>query len=123
MQREKRMTIHEKIDYIELPACDIPANKKFFELAFGWQFEDFGEEYTAFANQGVDGGFYKSDKKSVTSDGSALVVFLSERLEETQQRIEDCGGSIVQEIFSFPGGRRFHFSDPCGNEYAVWSKT
>ena len=117
------MTIHEKIDYIELPACDIPANKKFFELAFGWQFADFGKEYTAFANQGVDGGFYKSDKKSVTSDGSALVVFLSEQLEETQQRIEDCGGSIVQEIFSFPGGRRFHFSDPCGNEYAVWSKT
>ncbi len=117
------MTIHEKIDYIELPASDIAANKKFFKLAFGWEFEDFGDEYTAFANQGVDGGFYKSDKKSVASDGSALVVFLSERLEETQRRILDCGGTVVQEIFSFPGGRRFHFCDPCGNEYAVWCKT
>lgn len=117
------MTIHEKIDYVELPARDIPANKNFFEKAFGWQFQDFGEEYTAFENQGVDGGFYKSDKKSVASEGSALVVFLSEHLEQTQQRIVASGGTIVQEIFSFPGGRRFHFNDPCGNEYAVWSKT
>lgn len=117
------MSQHEKINYIELPANDLPANKKFFQQAFGWQFEDFGEEYTAFANQGVDGGFYKSDLKSVSAEGSALVVFLSERLEETQQKIVDSGGAIVQEIFSFPGGRRFHFTDPCGNEYAVWTKT
>ena len=114
------MSKHEKIDYIELPASDIAANKDFFSKAFGWEFEDFGDEYTAFANQGVDGGFYKADLKSVASNGSALVVFLSEDLEATEQKIIDCGGSIVQDIFSFPGGRRFHFTDPCGNEYAAW---
>lgn len=121
------MSHHEKIDYVELPATDMAATKRFFEQAFGWKFEDFGEEYTAFSpgpltNGGVDGGFYKSDKKSVAADGSALVVFLSERLEDTQQKIIDSGGTIVQEIFSFPGGRRFHFTDPSGNEYAVWTK-
>lgn len=117
------MSMHEKIDYVELPANDIVANKKFFAAAFGWEFEDYGPEYTAFSNQGVDGGFYKSDLKSVTSNGSALVVFLSEQLEATQEKIIGAGGTIVQEIFSFPGGRRFHFTDPCGNEYAVWTKT
>ncbi len=116
------MSGHEKIDYVELPANDLRANKAFFNKAFGWQFEDFGEEYTAFANQGLDGGFYKADLKSVAANGSALVVFLSENLEATQQKIIDSGGTIVQQIFSFPGGRRFHFTDPCGNEYAVWSK-
>ncbi len=117
------MSKHEKIDYIELPANDIAANKDFFSKAFGWEFEDFGDDYTAFANQGVDGGFYKADLKSVASNGSALVVFLSEDLEATEQKIIDCGGSIVQDIFSFPGGRRFHFTDPCGNEYAAWCKS
>ena len=116
------MSVDEKIDYVELPASDLTANKEFFNKAFGWEFEDFGAEYTAFSNQGIDGGFYKADLKSVTSNGSALIVFLSHNLEATEQRIRDCGGRIVQEIFSFPGGQRFHFTDPCGNEYAVWSK-
>lgn len=117
------MSGHEKIDYVELPAHDLAANKAFFNKTFGWVFEDFGDEYTAFANQGLDGGFYKADLKSVASEGSALVVFLSENLEATQQKIIDNGGTIIKQIFSFPGGQRFHFSDPCGNEYAVWSKT
>lgn len=117
------MSEHEKIDYIELPANDFAANKLFFEKAFAWQFEDFGDDYTAFSDQGLDGGFYKSDLKSTTANGSALVVFLSNDLEATLDKVTACGGTIVQEIFSFPGGRRFHFSDPCGNEYAVWTKT
>ena len=117
------MSQHEKIDYVEFPASDLTANKVFFNKTFGWVFEDFGDEYTAFANQGIDGGFYKADLKSIAANGSALVVFLSKDLEATQQKIVDNGGSILQEIFSFPGGRRFHFADPCGNEYAVWSKT
>ncbi len=116
------MSDQEKIDYVELPASDLDANKAFFASAFGWEFEDFGSDYTAFANQGLDGGFYKADLKSVASNGSALVVFLSKDLEATQKKIIDSGGSILREIFSFPGGQRFHFADPCGNEYAVWSK-
>jgi predicted enzyme related to lactoylglutathione lyase len=115
------MNNHEKINYIEFPAKDIQAVKTFFSAAFGWKFEDYGPDYTAFSNEGVDGGFFKSDLVSITANGSALTVFYSEDLVSTQSKIEQAGGSIIQPIFSFPGGRRFHFSDPNGNEYAVWS--
>ena len=115
------MNEHEKINYVELPACDIPATKEFFSKAFGWEFEDFGPEYTAFSNQGLDGGFFKSEQKSLSTNGSALVVFYSEDIEATQHMIEGAAGRIVRSIFRFPGGRRFHFIEPSGNEFAVWS--
>ena len=112
---------HEKINYVEFPAKDIEATKKFFIDAFAFSFEDFGSEYTAFTDAGLDGGFYKSGKSSSTEHGGALVVFYSEKLELTQDKIKKAGGEIVQEIFTFPGGRRFHFTEPSGNEFAVWS--
>ena len=112
---------HEKINYVEFPAKNIAAVKAFFTEVFGWSFVDYGPEYTAFANEGLDGGFFKSDLTASTRNGSALIVFYSETLEQTQSKIEKAGGSIVQPIFSFPGGRRFHFTDPNGNEFAVWS--
>jgi len=115
------MNQHEKINYVELPSRNIEATKAFFSAAFGWQFVDYGPEYAAFSNEGIDGGFYKSDLSALTDRGSALIVFYSKDLEETQLKIEKAGGSIIKPIFSFPGGRRFHFSDPGGNEYAVWS--
>lgn len=115
------MNEHEKINYVEFPAKDIEAAKVFFAAVFGWSFVDYGSEYTAFRNAGIDGGFFKSDLTVSTKNGSALIVFYSKELEQTQAKIEDAGGAIVQPIFSFPGGRRFHFSDPNGNEYAVWS--
>lgn len=115
------MPAHEKIDYLEFPARDLSKTKDFFALVFGWEFEDFGEEYTAFSNQGVDGGFFKSDLVSTASGGSTLTIFYSENLETTQTKIEAAGGVIVEPIFSFPGGRRFHFTEPSGNEFAVWS--
>ncbi len=115
------MNEHEKINYIEFPAKDLAATKRFFSRAFGWNFVDYGPEYTAFSNQGVDGGFYQSDLHSSTADGAALVVFYSHELEATLARIEQAGGKIVKPVFSFPGGRRFHFADPSGNEFAVWS--
>jgi predicted enzyme related to lactoylglutathione lyase len=114
---------HEKINYVELPAKDFEATKTFFGDVFGWTFEDWGEEYLAFHNAGLDGGFYRSELTSTTAAGATLVVFYSERLEETQAKIESAGGKIVLETFEFPGGRRFHFSDPNGNEYSVWSDT
>ncbi len=117
------MNEHEKINYIEFPAKDIPAVKEFFSAAFGWKFEDYGSDYVAFSNEGVDGGFFKSDQVSTTDNGAALIVFYSKDLAGTQSKIESAGGVIVQPIFLFPGGRRFHFSDPNGNEYAVWSET
>jgi len=115
------MNNHEKINYVEFPAQDIEAVKTFFSDAFGWSFTDYGPGYSAFNNQGLDGGFFKSEQHSSTKNGAALVVFYSESLEQTQTKIKQAGGIIVQEIFTFPGGRRFHFTDPNGNEFAVWS--
>lgn len=112
-----------KLNYVEFPAKDIPATKVFFENVFGWSFVDYGPDYTAFTEQGIDGGFYASDKSSTTENGSALLVLLSDNLEKVQAEIETAGGKIVQAIFEFPGGRRFHFIEPSGNELAVWCKT
>lgn len=115
------MIIHEKINYLEFPAKDIASTKDFFVKVFGWSFVDYGPEYTSFSNAGIDGGFYKSDLYASTKIGSVLAVIYSKDLEQTQSKIENAGGSIIKPIFSFPGGHRFHFSDPNGNEYAVWS--
>lgn len=115
------MNINDKINYIEFPARNIEATKAFFATAFGWTFEDFGPDYAAFSNQGVDGGFYKSELSSSTGSGGALVVLYSDSLELLQTKIEEAGGTIVRPIFPFPGGRRFHFTEPSGNEMAVWS--
>ena len=115
------MLKHEKIDYVEFPARDIAASKVFFTTVFGWQFTDYGPDYTAFSNQGLDGGFYRADLNASSTSGGALIVFYSESLEQTLAKIEMAGGTIIQPIFEFPGGRRFHFTDPNGNELAVWS--
>jgi len=115
------MNEHEKINYVEFPSKDMAATKKFFTSVFGWSFVDYGPDYTAFSNAGMDGGFFKSDLTASTANGGALVVFYSKELEKTKSKIEGAGGSIVKPVFSFPGGRRFHFADPNGNEYAVWS--
>jgi predicted enzyme related to lactoylglutathione lyase len=114
------MNEHEKINYLELPAKDLQASKDFFNSVFGWSFQDYGPDYTAFSNAGLDGGFYKADLCSSTANGAALIVFYSNNLEATQQKIEQANGVIVKPIFSFPGGR-FHFTEPSGNEFAVWS--
>ena len=114
---------HEKINYVEFPAKDIIASKVFFSTAFNWQFTDYGPEYSAFSAEsaGLEGGFYSADLTASTHSGSALIVLFSAELEQTQHKIEKAGGSIVKAIFPFPGGRRFHFTDPSGNEFAVWS--
>jgi len=115
------MPEHEKINYVEFPAKDLGATKSFFTAVFGWTFVDYGPDYTAFPNAGLDGGFYRSGLNASTGNGSALVVLYSADLEQTRANIEAAGGVIVKPAFSFPGGRRFHFSDPNGNELAVWS--
>ena len=117
------MNVHEKINYIELPAKDLQATKEFFCQAFGWSFQDFGPEYSAFSNEGIDGGFFKADLSSSTNNGAALIVFYSNNLEATQEKVIKANGDIVKPIFPFPGGRRFHFTEPGGNEFAVWSDT
>lgn len=116
------MNAHEKLNYVEYPSRDIAATKQFFEAAFGWHFIDYGPDYSAFSNQGLDGGFYQSELASNTATGAALLVFYSCALESTEQKIRAAGGIVNKEIFAFPGGRRFHFIEPGGNEFAVWSE-
>lgn len=115
------MKRHETINYVEFPARDLARTKRFFGEVFAWEFEDYGPDYIAFSDQGLDGGFYRSEKSSSAAEGAALVVFYSERLEETLGKIVAADGNVVRPVFSFPGGRRFHFCDPNGNEFAVWS--
>ncbi len=115
------MNANDKINYLEFPARDLDRARAFFSRVFGWTFVDYGPEYTAFFDAGIDGGFYRSERAVSCAAGSALVVFYSANLEDTQRRIEEAGGRISQAVFSFPGGRRFHFLDPNDNEWAVWS--
>lgn len=116
------MNKHEKLNYVEFAANDLEATKAFFSATFAWEFVDYGSEYTAFSNEGLDGGFFKSDTCSTTATGGALLVFYSDDIEATQAKVIANGGSVIQEIFQFPGGFRFHFTEPSGNEFAVWSE-
>lgn len=115
------MPENSTINYVEFPATDLDATKAFFQTVFGWTFVDYGPDYTAFGNAGLDGGFFKSDRKASTASGSALIVLYTDDLETIRAEVEEAGGTIVQPIFPFPGGRRFHFTEPSGNELAVWS--
>lgn len=115
------MTQHEKINYVEFPSNNLEVTKAFYSSAFSWSFIDYGPAYSAIQDGGLDGGFYRSDLQSTTQAGSVLVVLFSDDLEATQRKIGASGGKIVKDIFEFPGGRRFHFTDPSGNELAVWS--
>ncbi|MBU2884035.1 VOC family protein [Psychrosphaera sp. B3R10] len=113
----------ETINYVEFPATDLSATKQFFTQVFNWTFTDYGQEYIAFGPEaGLDGGFYQSDLNSKTQNGAALIVFYSESLPKTEQKVVAAGGTICKDVFEFPGGKRFHFLDPNGNEFAVWSE-
>lgn len=108
-----------RIDYVELPSTDHAATKAFYGSVFGWTFTDWGPEYVSFEGAGVDGGFRLATEAPPT--GGSLVVLFAVNLEAAETRVREAGGTIVREIFAFPGGRRFHFTDPTGNELAVWS--
>ncbi|HET8713912.1 MAG TPA: VOC family protein [Gemmatimonadales bacterium] len=115
---QQAATHDRRIDYIELAATDIEATKRFYQSVFGWKFTDYGPDYTSFEDGRLNGGFYKAD---AVKPGTVLVVIFAVDLEGMQQRVTKAGGKILKPIFSFPGGRRFHFGDPSGNELAVWS--
>ena len=108
------------INYIELPVTDMVAAKAFYTAAFGWTYQDYGPTYAAFTNAGLDGGFDAAAERKPSRDG-ALVVLFEKDLEACQARVEQAGGDIAMPIFGFPGGRRFQFIDPSGNELAVWT--
>ena len=108
----------QRIDYIEFVVADNARAVAFYGGAFGWNFTDYGPDYTAFADGRLDGGFARGAPRP---DGGPLVILYAVDLEATQARIEVAGGVITRPIFSFPGGRRFHFHDLDGYELAVWS--
>ncbi|WP_038876559.1 VOC family protein [Vibrio jasicida] len=114
---------HEKLNYVEFGTRDINATKQFFEQTFGWRFVDYGPEYSAFSGQGLDGDFYAAEQVSQTTNGAALLVFYSSDIHTTLAKVEQFGGQIIRPIFEFPGGCRFHFAEPSGNEFAVWSES
>ncbi|MCG8440345.1 MAG: VOC family protein [Caulobacterales bacterium] len=107
-----------RIDYVELPAPDLAAMKSFYGAAFGWRFTDYGEDYVDFAADGLSGGF--NPHRPAGGETGALVIFFADDLAAAETTIARAGGRIT-ERHEFPGGRRFHFRDPCGNELAVWT--
>ncbi|MFT4710782.1 MAG: putative enzyme related to lactoylglutathione lyase [Planctomycetota bacterium] len=115
------MSKNDRIDYLELPAPNIQAAKDFYGAAFGWEFVDYGPEYTSFKEQRLNGGLTQARKPAAPGEG-ALVVLHAEDLAATEAKVRAAGGKITTETFEFPGGRRFHFADPAGNELAVWSE-
>ena len=108
-----------RVDYIEFSTTDIEETKRFYSEVFGWEFTDYGPEYTSFNDGRLSGGFRIAVEVAA---GGPLVVLYAMDLAAIQSLVQENGGQIVREIFEFPGGRRFHFTDPSGNELAVWSE-
>lgn len=114
------MPQHHTIDYIELKVTDMEVATRFYTAAFDWKLTPYGPGYTGIQRPGggESGGFALADEITL---GGPLVILYSEDLDDSYQRVMQAGGTIAKEIFDFPGGRRFHFRDPSGNELAVWS--
>lgn len=111
---------HHTIDYVELAAPDLAAAKAFYRAAFDWSFNDYGPDYAGI--QRIGGGEVGGIRaEPEVRRGGPLVILYSVDLEASVQAVLDAGGQITTEPFAFPGGRRFHFTDPAGNELAVWS--
>jgi predicted enzyme related to lactoylglutathione lyase len=105
-----------RINFIELPARDLPAARTFYSTVFGWELSDFGPSYSCTMNGNVDIGLQGDGSEA---PAMPLPVVLVDDLEAAQAAVEQAGGSISKPIFSFPGGRRFHFLDPNGLELAI----
>ena len=112
--------VHHAIDYVEFTVTDLAAAKGFYAKAFGWKFNDYGPGYAGIVGDGREAGGFRQDREA--RPGGPLIVLYSHDLESTLRSVREAGGRIVKEPFDFPGGRRFHFADPSGNELAVWSE-
>jgi len=106
------------IDYLEFESVDPDASRGFFEAAFGWRFTEYGPDYLGIEGAGLDGGISRADGET----GPPLAILYADDLDAAEAAVRGAGGAIVREQFDFPGGRRFHFREPGGNEMAVWSK-
>lgn len=108
-----------RIDYVELPSVTAhELTRGFYAKAFGWDFTDYGPDYAATTNGEVDVGLNGQPGEALAVP---LPVIRVEDLEAAFDSVVKAGGTIAKDIFSFPGGRRFHFIDPSGSELAVWS--
>ncbi|MCH5374518.1 MAG: VOC family protein [Planctomycetes bacterium] len=105
---------------MEIPVTDLPKARAFLTAMFGWTFQEWGDEYFSFSDGRLDGGLRKAEIAAPAT--GVLLIFYSENLERDVERVKELGGTISQDIFSFPGGRRFHFLDPVGTEFAIWSE-
>lgn len=112
------MRTDRRIDYVELTAPDLDAVKAFYPSAFGWTFTDYGPDYAAFSDSGLDGGFARGDGGGT----NPLVILFSTDLQASLAAVHEHGGDVTKPIFEFPGGKRFHFRDPAGNELGVWAE-
>jgi uncharacterized protein len=116
--------VHHSIDYVELVVADLAAAKQFYAAAFGWRFTDYGPDYAGFVDRDGEkeaGGMHQDPGRAGSGAAGPLVILYSTALEATRDGVRAAGGRIVKDIFEFPGGRRFQFTDPSGNELAVWS--
>ncbi len=113
------MRPEKRIDYIEIPVTDLERTREFFAALFGWEFTEYGPDYFSFNDGRLDGGIRRSEGPAPAS--GVLVIFFSSDLERDYERVKELGATISEEIFDFPGGRRFHFVDPVGTEFAIWS--
>ena len=108
-----------RIDYVELPSATAhELTRAFYAKAFGWRFTDYGPDYSAAENGTVDVGLNGHREDALSAP---LPVVRVDDLEAALELVCDAGGIIAKPIYSFPGGRRFHFIDPGGNELAVWT--
>ncbi len=114
-------TADRRIDYVEFPTTDVAASRAFYAAVFGWTFTDYGPDYTSFEDGRISGGFFRAPPHAHAARGP-LVVIYSAGLRETKAALLAAGATISRDTFSFPGGFRFQFIDPGGNELAVWSE-
>ncbi len=116
----KKKPQDKTINYIEFNVTDIARSKEFYSAAFGWAFTDYGPEYCEFSDGHMKGGFAATGP---VAPGGPLIVLYGSDLAALMDNVEAAGGKIVKPVFEFPGGKRFHFTDPDGYELAVWSET
>ncbi len=112
--------VHHSIDYVELPARDLAATRGFYEKAFGWAFNEYGPQYAGIQSPSGEGEVGGLDGTAGPERRSPLVLLYSDDLDASVEAVRAAGGTIVQEPYEFPGGRRFHFTDPSGTELGVW---
>ncbi len=109
-----------RIDYVELPSATAhELTRAFYSKAFGWAFTNYGPTYSATTNGTTDLGLQGGPADGLSAP---LPVIRVDDLERVFEAVTKAGGIVAKPIFAFPGGRRFHFIDPGGNELAVWSE-